>query len=126
MAGTSSASTDFAPVFAALKKVIEPWAARLAVKVDTPREYWLTTKGPSPFPQHKGNPLDVTWVNVGKSYVSFHLMPLYMSPLTKGMSEKLKKRMHGKTCFNFQTAPEPEILAELAALVESSLKQWSQ
>jgi hypothetical protein len=42
-------------------------------------------------------------VKLGKAYVSFHLMPLYMSPtLEKEISASLKKRMQGKTCFNFK------------------------
>ena len=64
-------------------------------------------------------------VRLGKAYVSFHLMALYMNPaLTKTISPVLKKRMQGKTCFNFKTDPEPDILAELKRLMEAGLKQW--
>jgi len=65
-------------------------------------------------------------VRLGKAYVSFHLMPLYMSEkLTSTISPALKKRMQGKTCFNFKTDPEPELLAELERLTEAGLKDWS-
>jgi hypothetical protein len=41
-------------------------------------------------------------------------MPLYMNPaLTKTISPPLKKRMQGKTCFNFKADPEPDIVLEL-------------
>jgi hypothetical protein len=66
-------------------------------------------------------------VRVGKAYVSFHLMPLYMNEaLTKTISTALKKRMQGKSCFNFTVAPEPEALSELKRLTEAGLKQWGE
>jgi hypothetical protein len=45
---------------------------------ETETEYALVTRSPSPFPQHKGHPLDFGSLHVGKAYVSLHLMPLYM------------------------------------------------
>ena len=64
-------------------------------------------------------------VRLGKAYVSLHLMPLYMNPrLTKAISPELKKRMQGKTCFNFKTNPEPEITAELKRLTGEGFRQF--
>jgi hypothetical protein len=118
---------DFDAVFAVLKPVLAKYAKRLSVKVDTPMEYTLLTKSASPFHQHKGGPLYFGAVRLGKAYVSFHLMPLYMCPdLTKDISPALKKRMQGKTCFNFRTDPEPELMAELKRLTEAGFKQWGE
>ena len=104
----------FSKVFAALKPVMEEQKSRLAVQNDTSSEYSLVTKGRSPFPQHKGHPMWFGAVKLGKAYVSFHLMPLYMSPtLEKEISPALKKRMQGKTCFNFKAVPDEELLADL-------------
>ena len=65
-------------------------------------------------------------VRLGKAYVSFHLMPLYMNPpLTRSISPALKKRMQGKTCFNFKSIPEPELLKELRQLTAAALKNWT-
>src|SRR5947209_13851838 len=120
-------AADFAAVFAALKPVLAKYTKRLAVKADTPKEYTLVTKSASPFPQHKGQPLYFGSVRLGKAYVSFHLMPLYMCPeLTKSISPALKKRMQGKTCFNFKSDPEPQLFNELKRLTEESLKQWGE
>jgi len=59
--------------------------------------------------------------------VSFHLMPLYMNPmLTQTISPALKKRMQGKTCFNFKTRPEPEALSELTRLTAAGFKEWAE
>ena len=118
--------TDFAPVFTTLKPVLATHSKRLAVKADTPVEYTMVTRSPSPFPQHKGQPMYFGSVRLGKAYVSFHLMPLYMdTALTKIISPALRKRMQGKTCFNFKTAPEPELVAELKTLTKAALDRWS-
>jgi hypothetical protein len=98
----------FLPVFERLKSVLAKHAGELSVSSDTPTEYKLVTRSPSPFPQHKGHPLEFGVVRAGKAYVSFHLMPIYMSPsLNKQISPGLKARMQGKTCFNFKSEPEP-------------------
>ena len=66
-------------------------------------------------------------VKAGKAYVSFHLMPLYMcAPLTGGISPALKKRMQGKTCFNFKSDPGPELIAELQQLTAAGWRQWRE
>ena len=113
-------TTDFAAVFGLLKAALEKQARKLSVKADTAVEYSLVTKSPSPFPQHKGQPLYFGSVRLGKAYVSFHLMALYMNPtLTETISPALRKRMQGKTCFNFKIHPGPEALSELQRLTEA-------
>jgi hypothetical protein len=117
---------DFEVAFSELKRVFAGHLSRLAVKKDTATEYSLNTRVPSPFPQHKGQPMWFASVRQGKAYVSFHLMPLYMNPpLLRAVSPSLKKRMQGKTCFNFKAAPEPELLKELLRLVEAAMNDWT-
>jgi hypothetical protein len=114
---------DFASVFAALKPAFSPVAKHFVVNGD----YSLFTKKPSPFPQHKGKPLNFGALRIGKAYVSLHLMPIYMDPkLSVQISPALKKRMQGKACFNFKSVPEPEILRDLKTLVEASYQLWSE
>lgn len=120
-------ASDFDAVFAKLKPVLGKYAKRLTVRADSPIEYTLVTKSASPFPQHKGQPLFFGSVRLGKAYVSFHLLPLYMHPaLTKTIAPKLKKRMQGKACFNFRTDPDPEALAELRRLTEVGVREWAE
>ncbi len=117
----------FSSVFTQLKPVLAGYAGRLAVKADTATEYALVTKSASPFPQHKGQPLYFGSVRLGKAYVSFHLMPLYMCPaLAKAVSPALKKRMQGKTCFNFKTDPGPELMAGLKQLTDAAFQDWRE
>jgi len=67
-------AAELAAVFALLKPVLADQSERLTVKVDTPNEYTLVTNSPSPFPQHKGHPLEFGSVRLGKAYASFHLI----------------------------------------------------
>jgi hypothetical protein len=118
---------DFAVIFATLKPILAKYEKRLSVKVDTPIEYTVLTQSPSPYPQHKGQPMYFGSVRLGKAYVSFHLMPLYMcAPLTDAVPPALKKRMQGKTCFNFKTAPDAELIAALKKLTADGVKLWSE
>jgi hypothetical protein len=120
-------NSDFDGVFAVLKKVLARHAGTLSVKADTGTEYTLVTRTPSPFPQHKGEPMFFGSVKWGKAYVSFHLMPLYMNAtLTGGISLELKKRMQGKTCFNFKTVPDGDLLEELDKLTAAGLALWAK
>ena len=119
--------SDFGATFAALKPVLAKYAKRLSVKTDTPIEYTVLTKSASPFPQHKGEPLYFGAVHLGKAYVSFHLVAIYMCPeLAKNITPALKKRMQGKACFNFKTQPEPEVMADLKRLTADAVKLWGQ
>jgi hypothetical protein len=53
--------------------------------------------------------------------VAFHLMPVYAKPeLLHGISPELKKRMQGKSCFNFSSADET-LLRELEALTKKAM-----
>jgi len=120
-------TSDFAATFAALKPVLAKYEKRLSVKTDTPIEYMVLTKSASPFPQHKGEPLYFGGVRLGKAYVSFHLVALYMCPvMQKSITPALKKRMQGKACFNFKSQPEPELLADLKRLTAAAIKLWGE
>lgn len=56
-------------------------------------------------------------VNIKKSYVAFHLMPLYdRQGVLDELEEPLASRRHGKTCFNFKQEDE-RAYAQLQDLV---------
>ena len=115
----------FNDVFAILKRVFHVHLSRLNVQADTATEYTLVGRVPSPFKQHKGHPMYFGSVRLGKAYMSFHLMPLYMNEsLTASISPALKKRMQGKTCFNFKTAPDAALLADLERLTRDGFRSF--
>jgi hypothetical protein len=63
---------------------------------------------------------------VGKSYVSYHLMPVYGCPeLVAGLSDRLRAGMQGKACFNFR-AVEPALFQELTQLTERGIRAFKK
>ena len=120
-------ASDFDAAFRALKPILAKHARRLAVKTDKPGEYTLVTKGASPFPQHKGQPLWFGSLRLGKAYVSFHLVPVYMNPvLARSVPPQLRKRMQGKACFNFKTEPGPDVITDLEHLTAAAVEDWAK
>jgi hypothetical protein len=65
-------------------------------------------------------------VRIGKSYVSYHLMGVYAFPdLLEGISAELKKRMQGKSCFNF-TKTDEKLFDELDELTNRSIMRFKK
>jgi hypothetical protein len=127
MPRASSTTADFSSVFAALKPVLGSHATKLHVVVDNDSEYTLVSTIPFPTPPKKGERIYFGAIKLGKAYVSFHLFPLYMNPeLVSTISPELKRRMQGKTCFNFRTIPEASLLKELKALTSAGFKIFRQ
>jgi hypothetical protein len=91
---------DFKPVFEKLRALLKPYEGKMVVAHDSDSHYYLDT----PHVMKNKQPLCFPAVRTGKAYVSFYLIPLYTSPdLLKNISPELKKRMQGKSCFNFRT-----------------------
>lgn len=113
----------FDATFATLRGVLAPYAKDLMVQVDTPGNYQLCSRT---MRDRTGRPLFVAAVQTKKTYVSYHLMPVYAIPeLAKAVSPALKKRMQGKSCFNFKTV-EPEQVEELAALTKKGIAAFKK
>jgi hypothetical protein len=109
---------DFAAVFTALRALLLPYSGRFRVAQDTAAYFYLETTEAI----YKRRPLMFAAVRAGKAYVSYHLMPLYMNPvMQKRLSPALKRRMQGKSCFNF-TRVDEELFAELATLTKEGCK----
>jgi hypothetical protein len=106
---------DFERLFARFKEMLAPYAARMHVSADEPRMF-----GVDMAPEGQRDPS--TWfagTRLGKRYVSYYLMPVYVRPaLLDGISPELRRRMQGKSCFNLTKVDEP-LLAELEALTRT-------
>jgi hypothetical protein len=112
----------FQEVFSALREILRRHAGRLVVAADTASSFRLEG---GLHPTHR-KPFPIAWVNVGKTYVSFHHMGVYARPdLLKGMSQALRARMQGKSCFNF-TSVDPALFAELEELTARSFAAFKQ
>ena len=111
---------NFPVIFEQLKAILHSFEPPLVVQEDTPENYTLMVSPSQKYP--KGFFFGST--RQGKNYVSYHLMPLYVFPdLLESMSERLKKRMQGKSCFNFTTIDEAH-LTELTQLTQASIERF--
>lgn len=114
-----STQNEFPLVFEQLKNILEPYAANLTVKADTPDTYSLD----GPYSQKWKKELFFGSAQIKKNYVSFYLMPIYMYPeLLKDVSPALKKHMQGKSCFNFKKV-EPALFIELVELTKKGAEK---
>jgi len=112
---------NFQATFEKLKTILKPYEAKLIVVHDTDNNYYLDTSHVMKNKQR----LFFAAVRAGKAYVSFHLMPVYASPdLLKDMSPELRKRMQGKSCFNFKTVDE-KLFKELEKITKSGFKKFN-
>jgi len=116
-------SKDFDSAFKALRAILERQASTLSVSDDGPRRYCLDAPiGPATLKSWGGKAkrttIPVAWAEVGKAYVSFHLMGL--EAVAASISPELKARLQGKTCFNF-TAPDRELFEQLEAVTARSI-----
>ena len=113
--------TDFTEVFAQLKSIFKPYAKKMDVAHDTDQYYLLNTR----YIMKNKQPLCFGGVRLGKNYVSFYLMSVYASPdLLKNISPELRKRMQGKSCFNFKEV-DKKLFAELKALTKDGAAKFS-
>ncbi len=112
---------NFPALFARLKAIIEPLALGRLVQADT-ADHYVVAAHPSPKYRQYPQGIYLAGVQIKKNYVSYYLMPVYAFPeLLEGISEPLKKRMQGKSCFNFTKIDEP-ILDELARLTTMTVE----
>ena len=111
----------FDDVFAELRQVMAAHAAELVVTVDQPGNYHVDA--PRRIDPKKPPSSYFGGVRAGKSYVSYHLMAVYADPsLLESVSPALRKRMQGKSCFNF-TKLDEATMAELAELTRRGV-EW--
>jgi hypothetical protein len=113
---------DFQAIFEQLKAILEKHELDLIVTQDEPASYSLNT----PWSEAYRKEVFFGAVHVKKSYVSYYLMPVYMYPdLLDDISDRLKKRMQGKSCFNFKSS-DLQLFNELAQLTERSVERLKQ
>jgi hypothetical protein len=110
----------FPTVFEGLRAILSPYEGALAVVHDSDAYCYLDTHHQMP----NGQKLFFGAVQIEKSYVSFYLMPVYVFPeLLDGISDSLRARMHGKSCFNFKTV-DPSLFGELAQLALRGFERY--
>jgi hypothetical protein len=102
-------TASFDAVERRLRQILEPLRGRLVATRDRPGDLALEIPG------LEGQPWGhVAGIRRGKRYVSYYLMSVYANPdIAESMSPELRRRMQGKSCFNFTRVDEP-LFDELA------------
>jgi hypothetical protein len=112
---------EFQPIFEQLRDILKKHESALKLMENGDTGYSLDTNI-----LHKGKPMFFGAVKQGKQYVSFHLMPVYVCPeLVKEISPELKKRMQGKSCFNFRHV-DNTLFSELSRLTQASFNRFRE
>ena len=115
--------TTFDVTFKTLRGILKPHSKRLLVQADTSKVYMLALRDVT---DRVGRPMFFGCVRKGKTYVSYHLMGFYGNPgLVKKLSPGLRRRMQGKTCFNFTTI-DPDHVKELTAVTKRSVARFNK
>jgi hypothetical protein len=106
--------SQFQTIFNSLKAVMNKYEKHLKVSSDKKDKYNLNAG----YSEKYKRDIYFGGVEIKKNYVSFHLMPVYINPkLLNGISPEIKKRMHGKSCFNFKMI-DPAQIEELVHLTK--------
>ena len=113
---------DFPIVFEKLKSILKPYEKKLTVTANSSGAYSLDGLYSEKWKQN----VFFGSTQIKKIYVSFYLMPVYMYPdLLKGISPELKKRMQGKSCFNFKQVDQA-LFRELTALTKKGFERFQK
>jgi|TARA_Y100001949_G_C15906274_1_gene294836 hypothetical protein len=107
-------------IFQQLKEILVPYSTDMVVVIDKPDNYYLNTH----HVMKNKKPMYFGSVKISKNYISFHLMPVYVFPdLLETITPELKKRMQGKSCFNFKTE-DTKLFQQLKALTQAGYEKY--
>jgi hypothetical protein len=116
------AEHDFGATFAACRDILRELEPKLLLNADEPGNYSLDAG----YSEQLKKMIWFGGVRIGKNYVSYHLMPVYGCPdLVRTMPDELRRRMQGKSCFNF-TSITPGQAAMLRELTLEAYERFNR
>lgn len=117
-----SGDSRFENAFESLKSILAEFSSEMVLVKNEPGSFHLDTK----YIMKNKKPMFFGAVRITKSYVSYHLMPVYVfSELLSDISPELKRRMQGKSCFNFKSSDQ-ELFRELAELTAAGYRRYKE
>jgi hypothetical protein len=118
----SNQNSDFITSFNSIKSILKKYEKSLRVIADSNDNYCLNAG----YDEKRKADIYFGGVQIKKNYVSFHLMPVYVNPnLLQKLSPELKKRMQGKSCFNFKVI-EMKLITELSMLTKNGFEFYKK
>lgn len=113
---------DLVALFEAIVTILRPLAPYLNIITDDGEQFYLDSRQVD----NKGKPFFFAAARLGKDRVLTYLMPVYTDPvLLTDISLPLKKRMQGKSCFNFKTL-DLSLLSEWELLAQAALALYQK
>jgi len=117
-----SEDSRFQDAFESLKSILAEYSGEMVLVKNEPGNFHLDTK----YIMKNKQPMFFGAVRITKNYVSYHLMPVYVfSELLSGISPELRRRMQGKSCFNFKSTDQ-ELFKELAELTAAGYRRYQE
>jgi hypothetical protein len=113
------AADEFKAIYERLKVILLPYALEMEVTEDSDSGFSLNTR----HVMDNGALLFFGSAQIKKNYVSFHVMPVYVFPDLLEDIGDLKKRMQGKSCFNFRKL-DPGQVEALEKLVRQGYERY--
>lgn len=114
---------DLAAIFRSLRPLFSEHADTCVVLSDDPSRYYL---GTYEVREKDGYRTGFGGVEIKKNYVSAHLMPIYVHPdMLENLSPQLRKRMQGKSCFNFKKTDQ-QLFEELHDLINAGISRFKE
>lgn len=105
-------------IFSKLKSILAAYESELIVLHNKSDNYYLNTPTTDKKSEFFGA------VQIKKSYVAYHLMPIYYYPeLLNSISHDLKNKMQGKSCFNFKEVND-SLFDELRFLTTTAFEKY--
>lgn len=116
-------SSDLDGLASTLSALMRRAAPAMTVRVDSA---WLQLEATWDNPLKPGERMWFGGVRRGKAYVSYHLMPVYThADLAARIPPDLKKRMQGKSCFNFKVE-DPALFTQLETLTRDAAAVYAE
>jgi hypothetical protein len=111
----------FPAIFDRLRGILSQHVPPLVVTAVGSASYSLAVDRPDILPEQRRY---FGGVAIQKNYVSCYLMGVYSDPrLADSLSPRLRQRMQGKSCFNFNTIDE-ELLEELGGVTARAVPRY--
>lgn len=117
-----SENSKFETIFESLQNILAKFAAELVCTKNESDSFYLNTN----YIMKNKTPMFFGAVQIKKNYVTYHLMPIYVFPeLLADISPELRRRMQGKSCFNFKSL-DHALIIELAELTKAGYARFKQ
>lgn len=111
-------STDFADIFARIKKLLVPYGKKMDVRSDNEKNYQLYIIKDFELAGRKFSECYFSGTVVQKTMVAFYFFPYYTHPQHFTIPDAIKKNLKGKSCFNFKKLNEAQEKAIMQLLAE--------